>query len=283
MKKTCFIVAGPNGAGKSTFAESFLPNEANCFYFVNADMIAKGLSPLRPENAGLEAGKILFRKIEEYSNRDITFAFESTLSGTGYLRRIESLKRSVDGGANASVAPIFNTASLVGFVWRHRLADIAAREAAPIGLLFAVLAIATGALWGKVTWGVFWDWDPRMTSMLVLVLLYLGYIAIWQTMENEWAAARSAALLAMLGAVNLPIIKFSVDWWDSLHQTATVVRQGGPSMPASMLTPLLVMTAGYTALFAFVVLLRVHTALASRRKAAPAPKVSTVRLEEASS
>jgi predicted ABC-type ATPase len=94
MKKTCFIVAGPNGAGKSTFAESFLPNEANCFYFVNADMIAKGISPLRPENAGVEAGKILFRKIEEYSNRDITFAFESTLSGTGHLRRIESLKKN---------------------------------------------------------------------------------------------------------------------------------------------------------------------------------------------
>lgn len=93
MKKTCFIVAGPNGAGKSTFAESFLPNEASCFYFVNADMIAKGISPLRPENAGVEAGKILFRKIEEYSNREITFAFESTLSGTGHLRRIESLKK----------------------------------------------------------------------------------------------------------------------------------------------------------------------------------------------
>lgn len=92
MKKTCFIVAGPNGAGKSTFAESFLPNEAQCFHFVNADMIAKGLSPLRPENAGIEAGKILFRKIEEYSNQGITFAFESTLSGNGHLKRIEDLK-----------------------------------------------------------------------------------------------------------------------------------------------------------------------------------------------
>jgi len=92
MKKTCFVVAGVNGAGKSTFAESFLPNEANCFYFVNADMIAKGISPLRPESAGVEAGKILFRKIEEYSNNGITFAFESTLSGTGHLRRIKDLK-----------------------------------------------------------------------------------------------------------------------------------------------------------------------------------------------
>ena len=93
MKKTCFIIAGANGAGKSTFAEAFLPHEVNCFYFVNADMIAKGISPFRPKNSRLEAGKILFRKIEEYSNNGITFAFESTLSGTGHLRRIESLKK----------------------------------------------------------------------------------------------------------------------------------------------------------------------------------------------
>jgi len=172
-------------------------------------------------------------------------------------------------------------ASLVGFVWRHRLADIAAREAAPIGLLFSVLAIITGALWGKVTWGVFWDWDPRLTSMLVLVFLYLGYIAIWQVVENEWTAARSAALLAMLGAVNLPIIKFSVDWWDSLHQPATVIRDGGPRMPASMLTPLLIMALGYTLLFAFVVLMRVHTVLAVKKKEAPEPQASSASLEDA--
>ncbi|MEM1380172.1 MAG: heme ABC transporter permease [Pseudomonadota bacterium] len=172
------------------------------------------------------------------------------------------------------------SASLVSFIWRHRLADIAAREAAPIGLLFSVLAIVTGALWGKVTWGVFWDWDPRMTSMLVLVFLYLGYIAIWQMIDNEWTAARSAGLLAMLGAVNLPIIKFSVDWWDSLHQTATVVREGGPKMPASMLIPLLIMAVGYTALFTFFVLLRTHTVLAAKRRE-PAPKTSTATLNEA--
>lgn len=171
-------------------------------------------------------------------------------------------------------------ASLTSFVWRHRLADIAAREAAPMGLLFALLAIVTGALWGKVTWGVFWDWDPRLTSMLVLVFLYLGYIAIWQMVDNEWTAARSAGLLAMLGAVNLPIIKFSVDWWDSLHQKATVIREGGPKMPASMLTPLLIMALGYTLLFAFVLLMRVHTVLAVKRRDVQ-PKVSRATLEEA--
>ncbi|MEM9837726.1 MAG: heme ABC transporter permease [Pseudomonadota bacterium] len=172
------------------------------------------------------------------------------------------------------------TASLVSFIWRHRLADIAAREAAPIGLLFTVLAIITGAVWGKVTWGVFWDWDPRMTSMLVLVFLYLGYIAMWQMIDNEWTAARSAGLLAMLGAVNLPIIKFSVDWWDSLHQTATVIREGGPKMPTSMLIPLLIMALGYTALFSFVVLLRTHTVLAQKRKETP-QRTSRAVLEEA--
>ncbi|MEM7740412.1 MAG: heme ABC transporter permease [Pseudomonadota bacterium] len=171
-------------------------------------------------------------------------------------------------------------ASLVGFIWRHRLADIAAREAAPFGLAFTILAIITGALWGKVTWGVFWDWDPRLTSMLVLVFLYVGYLALWNVIENEWTAARSAAILAMLGAVNLPIIKFSVDWWDSLHQKATVIREGGPAMPASMLIPLMLMALGYIALFGFVFLMRMHTVLASKRQR-PAPPPSSVVLDEA--
>jgi heme exporter protein C len=173
-------------------------------------------------------------------------------------------------------------ASLTGYVWRHRLADIAAREAAPIGLLFTLLAIVTGALWGKVTWGVFWDWDPRLTSMLVLVFLYLGYLAVWQVIESEWTAARTAALFAMLGAVNLPIIKFSVDWWDSLHQKATVIREGGPRMPGEMLLPLLLMAAGYTCLFVFVLLMRMHTVLAAkRRSSATQPTPSRVVTEEA--
>ncbi|NNU16593.1 heme ABC transporter permease [Parvularcula sp. ZS-1/3] len=172
-------------------------------------------------------------------------------------------------------------ASFVGFIWKHRLADVAARQMAPIGLLFTVLAIVTGALWGKVTWGVFWDWDPRLTSMLVLVFLYLGYIAVWQVIESEFVAARSAAILAMLGAVNLPIIKFSVDWWDSLHQKATVIREGGPKMPASMLWPLLIMALAYTLIFAFVTLLRVHTVLAEKRKTKPVRRASSATIEEA--
>lgn len=164
-------------------------------------------------------------------------------------------------------------ASLVGFIWRHRLADIIAKVAAPLGLAFTVLALVTGALWGKVTWGVYWDWDPRLTSMLVLAFLYAGYIALWASIENEATAARICALLAMLGAVNLPIIKFSVDWWDSLHQKAAVVREGGPSLPASMLWPLLIMALGYMALSVFYVLVRARADLRAR-KASPEDKAA---------
>lgn len=171
--------------------------------------------------------------------------------------------------------------SLVGFVWRHRLADIAAREMAPMGLAFTILALITGSLWGKVTWGVFWDWDPRLTSMLVLMFLYIGYIVIWRAIENEANAARMAALLAMIGAVNLPIIKFSVDWWDSLHQTASVVTTDGPKMPASMLWPLLIMALGYVALSVFYTIIRIHTVLNAAKQAAPQAQPSSAKLEPA--
>lgn len=169
-------------------------------------------------------------------------------------------------------------ASFVGFIWRHRLADIVAKVSAPLGLAFTVLALFTGALWGKVTWGVYWDWDPRLTSMLVLAFIYAGYIALWAAIENEATAARICALLAMLGAVNLPIIKFSVDWWDSLHQKAAVVREGGPSIPGEMLLPLFLMALGYVALSIFYTLLRTRSDLRARSakpddKAAPSSAV----------
>jgi heme exporter protein C len=172
-------------------------------------------------------------------------------------------------------------ASLVGFVWRHRLADIVARVAAPLGLGFTFLALVTGALWGKVTWGVYWDWDPRLVSMLVLLFLYAGYIAIWRVIPEEANAARIAALVAMLGAVNLPIIKFSVDWWDSLHQRAAVLREGGPSMPAAMLWPLALMAFGYIALSVFYVLIRTRADLL-RRRTQPRPAAPSRAVLEAS-
>lgn len=171
-------------------------------------------------------------------------------------------------------------ASITGFVWRHQLADIAAREAAPMGAAFTFLALVTGSIWGKVTWGVWWDWDPRLVSMLVLLFIYLGYIALWRAIDNPPKAARPAALLCIIGAVNLPIIKFSVDFWDTLHQKASVIRAGGPAMPASMLWPLLVIALGVMALFAFYLILRIRTVVLEKQAApasdAPAPSRATL-------
>ena len=120
-------------------------------------------------------------------------------------------------------------------IWRHPLADVAAKAAAPIGATFTFIALVTGSLWGKPMWGTYWVWDARLTSMLVLFLLYLGLIALWQAIEEPGRAGRAAAILALVGAINIPIIKFSVDWWNTLHQPASIVRLGGPTIDPSML------------------------------------------------
>ncbi len=161
---------------------------------------------------------------------------------------------------------IMGVASFVGFVWRHTLADIAARQAAPMGFAFTLLALMTGSVWGQLTWGVWWDWDARMTSMLVLLFIYAGYMVIWQVIENETQAARLAAILCMVGVINLPIIKFSVDFWESLHQEASIIRADGPSMPASMYLPLLAMALGYTFLFSTYLLMRMRTVILMKRR-----------------
>ena len=121
-------------------------------------------------------------------------------------------------------------ASFMGFVFRHSLAYAAARACAPLGAAFTALALITGSLWGKPMWGTWWEWDGRMTSVLVLLLLYLGYMALQASIEDEGKADRASAILAMVGLVNLPVIKFSVDWWNTLHQPASVIRAGGPSL-----------------------------------------------------
>ncbi len=157
------------------------------------------------------------------------------------------------------------TASFIYFVWRHNLADLAARAIAPIGAAFAFLCLATGALWGKPTWGAWWVWDARLTSMLVLFLLFLGYMALRAAIEDEKTAARLSALLAMAGLINLPIIKFSVDWWNSLHQPASVFRFDGPTIHASKLWPLAFMALGFTLLFTALVMSGVRTLIAERR------------------
>ncbi len=157
-------------------------------------------------------------------------------------------------------------ASVLGLVFRHVLADLAARAAAPIGASLTFLALFTGALWGKPMWGAYWVWDARLTSMLVLFLFYLGYMAIHATIDDEPLAARIAAIVCLVGAINLPIIKFSVDWWNTLHQPASLLRKGGAAIHPEMLTPLLVMAAGVAAWFGYVWLLRIRT-LVLRRQA----------------
>jgi heme exporter protein C len=152
--------------------------------------------------------------------------------------------------------------SLLSLVWRHPLSDTAARAAAPFGALFTVLGLITGALWGKPMWGTYWVWDARLTSFLLLLFLYMGYMALWNAIEDETRAARAAAILALVGAVNIPIIKFSVEWWSTLHQGESIVS--GKLAPV-FLTPLLLMMTGYALLFATLWMMRIRTAIIERR------------------
>jgi heme exporter protein C len=144
---------------------------------------------------------------------------------------------------------IMSVASLGTLVWRHPLADVAAKAAAPIGASFTFLALVTGSLWGRPMWGTYWEWDARLTSVLILFLMYLGLIALWRAVEDPSRAARAAAVLTLVGAINLPIIKFSVDWWNTLHQPASVMRMGGSTLDNAFLIPLLVMAIAFSFLF----------------------------------
>jgi len=156
-------------------------------------------------------------------------------------------------------------ASLVGLVWRHVLADLAARSAAPIGAAFAWICLATGSLWGAPTWGTWWEWDGRLTSMLVLFVIYLGYIALWNAVEDEEKAARLAAILCLAGLINIPIVHFSVDWWSTLHQPASILRAEGPSIHPSMLGPLFTMAAAFLFLVAALAMMNMRAAIYRRR------------------
>jgi heme exporter protein C len=144
---------------------------------------------------------------------------------------------------------LMSLAALGTLVWRHPLADVAAKTAAPIGAAFTLMCLVTGSLWGRPMWGTYWVWDARLTSVLVLFLMYLGVIALWRTMDDPSRAARAAAVLTLVGAINLPIIKFSVNWWNTLHQDASIVRLDGPAIHPSILVPLLIMMLAFTLLF----------------------------------
>jgi len=156
-------------------------------------------------------------------------------------------------------------ASFTAIVWRHPLALLAGKAAAPIGAVFTALALITGSLWGKPMWGTFWEWDGRMTSVLVLFFLYLGYMAIWRGIDEEDKAGRAASILALVGVINIPIIKFSVDWWNTLHQPASVIRLDGPTIHNDMLWPLLILALAYKAYFVIVFLWRMKLEI-NRRK-----------------
>ncbi len=157
------------------------------------------------------------------------------------------------------------SASVVGLVWRHALADLAAKSTAPIGACFTFLALFSGSFWGKPMWGDWWVWDARVTSVLILFFLYLGYIALWETIEDHARAARAAAVLAIVGVIMVPIIKFSVDWWETLHQPASVLRFDGPTIHASLLWPLFTMALAFTFFFFTVLLIRMRTEIIQQR------------------
>ncbi len=156
-------------------------------------------------------------------------------------------------------------ASGVYLVWKHPLAVIAAKAAAPLGLVFNGLALFTGSIWGKPMWGTWWVWDGRLTSVLVLFFLYLGYIALWQVMEDNQKAAKASSILALVGVINIPIIKFSVDWWTTLHQPASILRMGGPTVDSSMLIPLFLMIGAYTFYFVAVLIWRMKAEMSERK------------------
>lgn len=169
---------------------------------------------------------------------------------------------------------MMSAAALGTLVWRHPLADVAAKTAVPIGAAFTFLCLLTGSLWGRPMWGTYWVWDARLTSVLVMFIMYLGLIAVWRTVEDPVSAGRASAILTLVGAVNLPIIKFSVDWWNTLHQPASVFRMGGPTIHPAILMPLFAMAIAFTLLF-----LTLH--IAAMRNEILRRRVRTLRMLQA--
>ncbi|HYC02911.1 MAG TPA: heme ABC transporter permease [Azospirillaceae bacterium] len=165
-------------------------------------------------------------------------------------------------------------AAACALVWKHPLAEVFAKAAAPLGAGFTALCLITGSLWGAPMWGTWWVWDARLTSVLVLFFLYLGYMALVEAFDDPTRGSKAGSILLLVGVVNLPIIKFSVDWWNTLHQPASVIRMDGPTIDPSMLWPLAIMAVGFMAYFAAVVIVRMRAELARR-------KIQALRLNQA--
>jgi heme exporter protein C len=160
---------------------------------------------------------------------------------------------------------VMSAAAFGTLVWRHPLADVAVKTAAPIGAAFTLICLLTGSLWGRPMWGTYWVWDARLTSVLVLFLMYLGVIALWRAIDDPTRAARATAVLTLVGTMNLPIIKFSVDWWNTLHQGASVFRLGSSTIHPTILVPLIVMLIAFTLLFVALQLAGMRNEIMRRR------------------
>ncbi len=163
---------------------------------------------------------------------------------------------------------VMATAAAVGLIWRMKVAHAAAASCAAIGASFTFVSLVTGMLWGKPMWGTYWVWDPRLTAQLVLLFLYLGYMALRSGIDDLGRADRASAVLAIIGVVNLPIIRYSVEWWNSIHQAPSVMKMERPSMPFDMLAPLLMMLLGFTLLFAALLLVRMRAEVLRRERGA---------------
>ncbi|EBA00960.1 heme ABC transporter permease [Marinobacter sp. ELB17] len=165
-----------------------------------------------------------------------------------------------------SIYIMMASAAVVTLVWRMKLADVFVKATAPVGLVLTFISLFTGAVWGKPTWGTWWIWDARLTSMLILLFLYGGVIALDRAINDEKSAARAVAILVLVGVVNIPIIKYSVDWWNTLHQPATFKLTEKPSMPAEMWVPLLLSVIGLYLLFGWLACLRMQTEILIREQ-----------------
>ncbi len=163
---------------------------------------------------------------------------------------------------------VMASAAAIGLIWRMKVAHAAAASCAGIGAWFTAVSLITGMLWGKPMWGIYWVWDPRLTAQLVLLLLYLGYMGLRSGIDDLGRADRASAVLAIVGVVNIPIIRYSVEWWNSIHQAPSVMKMDRPSMPMDMLVPLLMMLLGFTLYFVAVMLVRLRAEILRRERSA---------------
>jgi heme exporter protein C len=168
-------------------------------------------------------------------------------------------------------------ASAAALIWRHPLADVAAEAASPVGAVFTFVALVSGSLWGRPMWGTYWAWDARLTSFLLLFFLYLGHLALLNAFDDRQRGRRVAAVLAVVGMIDLPIIKFAVDWWNTLHQPASVMKMGGPAIDPSMLRPLLIMALACQGYFFLITFMRMRSLLLEARQRSLASRRNTAR------